>query len=422
MIRNAALILFIALCHWAAGQNRAALEATARGYITTLTSPEFHGRGYVSNGDGVAADWIAAQFKRIGLKPVKQDFFQPFQFTVNSFPDTVKLAVDGHWLKAGEDFIVDPASGSAEGEYAVVHLTLADLLTPERRAMTMGVLAGQVAYLHPPATTDPDTLRLHAALERELAVYVPVLRQARGKLTWSVAQEALPNPIMEVAAPLLHDSIGTVRLNVRNQLQVRRPARNVLGMIPGKGRKWIMVTAHYDHLGRMGPDVLFPGANDNASGVAMLLTLAEWFKQHKPKHNILFAAFAGEEAGLLGSQWCAVDRPIPWADVRMLVNLDILGTGDDGITVVNATAQQAAYDKLVALNTAKGHLPQVKLRGPACNSDHCPFVERGIPGIFIYTMGGVAHYHDVQDKAETLPLTKFPELHALLREFIAGWK
>jgi aminopeptidase YwaD len=49
-------------------------------------------------------------------------------------------------------------------------------------------------------------------------------------------------------------------------------------------------------------------------------------------------------------------------------------------------------------------------------------VERGIPGIFIYTMGGVAHYHDVHDKAETLPLTRYPELHALLREFIAAWK
>jgi aminopeptidase YwaD len=403
-------------------QDRAELETTARGYITTLTSPEFHGRGYVSNGDGLAADWIAAQFARIGLKPVKKDFFQPFQFTVNSFPEKVELTIDGQELRAGEDFIVDPASGSASGEYALVHLSLADLLTPERRAMTMGVLAGQAAYLHPPTTTDADTLRLHAELERELAVYVPVVRQARGKLTWSVAQDALPHPIIEVASPLLHDSVATVRLSVKNQLQVRRPARNVLGMIPGKSRKWIMITAHYDHLGRMGPDVLFPGANDNASGVAMLLTLAEWFKKHKPRHNILFAAFAGEEAGLLGSQWCAVDRPIPWADVRLLVNLDILGTGDDGITVVNATAQKAAYDKLVAINTAKSYLPEVKSRGPACNSDHCPFVERGIPGIFIYTMGGVAHYHDVHDKAETLPLTRYPELHALLREFIAAWK
>lgn len=422
MIRRVSFILLLGLCQVVPGQDRGVLEAAARGYVTTLTSPEFHGRGYVADGDGLAADWIAAQFKRIGLKPVKKDFFQPFQFTVNSFPDTVRLAVDGHWLQAGEDFIVDPASGPAQGELNVVHLTFADLVTPERRAMTMGVLAGQAAFLHPPITGDADSLRLHAALERELAVYVPVLRRARGKLTWSVAQEALPNPIVEVAAPFLHDSIRTVHLQVRNQLQVRRPARNVLGMLPGKGKKWIMVTAHYDHLGRMGPDVLFPGANDNASGVAMLLSLAEWFKEHKPKHNILFVAFAGEEAGLLGSKWCAVDRPIPWADVRMLVNLDMLGTGDEGITVVNATAQQAAYDRLVAINNAKGHLPQVKSRGPACNSDHCPFVERGIPGIFIYTMGGVAHYHDVHDQAGTLPLTKFPEVHALLREFIAGWK
>lgn len=416
----ALLCLLPGVC--AEAQDRAVLEATARSYVAALSAPEFHGRGYVSNGDGLAADWIAAQFARIGLRPVKNDFFQPFQFSVNSFPDSVGLAIDGTALRPGEEFLVDPASGSAAGSFDVVHLTLDDLMTPERRAMTMGVLAGRAAFLHRTATTDADTLKLYAALERELAGHAPVLKAAPGKLTWSVAQEALPYPVLEVASPLLHDSVRTVRLNVHNRLQVRRPARNVLGMLPGRGKGWVMITAHYDHLGRMGANTLFPGANDNASGVAMLLTLAEWFKQHPIKHNILFVAFAGEEAGLLGSEWCAVDRPIPWADVRMQVNLDILGTGDEGITVVNATAQQAAFDKLVSINAAKGLLPQVKSRGPACNSDHCPFVKRGVPAIFIYTMGGIAAYHDVHDRAETLPLTKFPELHALLREYIASVK
>jgi Zn-dependent M28 family amino/carboxypeptidase len=202
----------------------------------------------------------------------------------------------------------------------------------------------------------------------------------------------------------------------------RNPARNVLGMVKGKGKGWVVVSAHYDHLGMMGPDALFPGANDNASGVAMLLSLADWFAQHPPKQNILFAAFAGEEAGLVGSEWCAVDRPIDWSAVKLMVNLDILGTGDDGITVVNSTAQQAHFDRLVALNTEKGYLKEVKPRGPACNSDHCPFVKRNVPAVFIYTLGGVAHYHDVRDKAETLPLTEFADLHALLREFIATTK
>jgi Zn-dependent M28 family amino/carboxypeptidase len=152
--------------------------------------------------------------------------------------------------------------------------------------------------------------------------------------------------------------------------------------------------------------------------------LAQHFgkKENKPKHNLLFIAFAGEEAGLVGSEWCAVDRPIDLSQVRLMVNLDIMGTGDDGIMVVNATAQQQAFDQLVAVNGSKGYLKEVKARGPACNSDHCPFVQRGVPAIFIYTLGGVAYYHDVLDKAATLPLTEFADIHALLRDYIRALK
>ena len=133
---------------------------------------------------------------------------------------------------------------------------------------------------------------------------------------------------------------------------------------------------------------------------------------------MLFVAFAGEEAGLVGSEWFAVDRPLELSKIKLMLNLDILGTGDDGITVVNATAQSKLFDQLVALNGKRQLLPQVKARGPACNSDHCPFVKRNVPALFIYTMGGVAAYHDVLDREETLPLTEFPDLYALLKEYL----
>ncbi|MEZ4808376.1 MAG: M28 family peptidase [Flavobacteriales bacterium] len=403
-------------------QDPAVVAANARKYVDALTAPDMHGRGYVSGGDRIAADWIAAQFARIGLRPVKADHFQPFQFNVNSFPDSIHVEVDGALLDPGVDFLVDPSSGTATGDYRLVHLYMEDLATPERRAMTMGVLAGQAACLHFSRTTDADTLAMQARLKKELMHYGPVVVPVDGKLTWGVAQEAMPFPLIEVASPLLTDSARTMRLDVKNRMLLRHEARNVLGMVKGRSKSWLIVSAHYDHLGEMGPDALFPGANDNASGVAMLLSLAEWFNAHPIKHNILFAAFAGEEAGLLGSEWCAVDRPIDLAAVRLMVNLDILGTGDEGITVVNATAVQDHFDRMVKLNNAGGYLPQVKSRGPACNSDHCPFVKRKVPAIFIYTLGGIAAYHDVHDRGDTLPLTKFPAVYALLKELISGTK
>lgn len=416
------LPLFFAPFLLTKAQDADAVRSNARKYIKSLAAPAMHGRGYVKEGDRLAADWIAQQYARIGLVPVKNDFFQPFQFNVNSFPDSVKVSIDGRRLAPGVDFLVDPASGSAVGRFNLVHLEPADLLDPARRAMAMGVLAGQAACLHFPASTDKDTLAKYADIERELMHFCPVIRPARGKLTWGVSQEARPFPLVEVAGDLLTDSSASIELKIESKLITRHEARNVLGMVKGRSSKWIVIGAHYDHLGRLGPDVLFPGANDNASGVAMLLSLAEWFAGHRPKHNILFVAFAGEEAGLVGSEWFVMDRPIDLAKIDLMMNLDILGTGDEGITVVNATAQKELFDRLVDINEARQYLPQVRSRGPACNSDHCPFVKRNVPGLFIYTMGGITAYHDVADREETLPLTEFADLHALLKDFLTGLK
>lgn len=421
MSRRTLALAGIAFCAQLVAQDPITIRA--RAWLDTLTSPAFHGRGYVNNGDRIASEWIAKQFGQFGLQPLKPDFFQPFQFNVNSFPDSAVVQIDGRRLMPGIDFLVDPASGKASGSYTIVHVSAEDLATPERRRMTMGVLSGKAACVHWRSTKNADTLRLYSNWEKDLMHYGPVLKQTT-KLTWSVASDAEPFPLIEVVGDALTDSSATVDLRVRNKLLSRHQSRNVLGMVKGKGKKWIIIGAHYDHLGRMGPDALFPGANDNASGTAMLLSLAQHFAdpKNKPRHNLLFVAFAGEEAGMVGSEWFVADRPVEWKNVRMMVNLDILGTGDDGIMVVNATAQKKAFDQLVALNGAKGYLKEVKARGPACNSDHCPFVLRGVPAIFIYTLGGVAYYHDVLDRAETLPLTEFADLHALLRDFIVSWK
>lgn len=403
-------------------QDDAQVLARGRGHVDSLTSPGFHGRGYVNNGQAIAAEYIARAFKGMGLQPVKTDYYQPFKFNVNSFPDSIGVQVDGQLLKPGIDYLVHPASGSAEGSFQLVHLTAADLFSAERKAMSLGVVAGKAAVLHWPVTKDPDSLARFAQLEEELMHYVPVVKVVRGKLTWSVAQDARPYPLVEVLDGMVSDSSSVLDLHVRNRMLARDQARNVMGMVKGKGKGWIIIGAHYDHLGRMGPDALFPGANDNASGVAMMLELAAWFSTHKPKHNLLFVAFAGEEAGLVGSEWFAVDRPIDLSKVKLMLNLDILGTGDDGVMAVNATAQQAHYDRLVAVNKKGGYVKEIRARGPACNSDHCPLVKRGVPALFLYTLGGAAHYHDVHDTSASLTMKEFASIHALLRAFIAQVK
>jgi Zn-dependent M28 family amino/carboxypeptidase len=124
----------------------------------------------------------------------------------------------------------------------------------------------------------------------------------------------------------------------------------------------------------------------------------------------------------VGSEWFAVDRPIDLSKVKLMLNLDILGTGDDGIMAVNATVAQEHYARLVDVNFKGRFVNEVRARGPACNSDHCPLVKRGVPALFLYTLGGAAHYHDVNDTGASLTLKAFAPIHALLRTFIAKVK
>ena len=97
--------------------------------------------------------------------------------------------------------------------------------------------------------------------------------------------------------------------------------------------------------------------------------------------------------------------------------MDLLGTGDDGLMVVNATEFEAQFNTLANINSEKKLLPKIDKRGKARNSDHYWFTEKGVPAFFIYTLGGIAAYHDVFDKAETLPLTKYKEVFQLITEF-----
>ena len=129
-------------------------------------------------------------------------------------------------------------------------------------------------------------------------------------------------------------------------------------------------------------------------------------------------AFGAEEVGILGSKFY-IDNPLfPLEDIKFVLNLDILGTGDEGITVVNGVQHKKLFKKLTSINSKQQYLTKVKIRGRAANSDHYWFSQLGIPAFFIYTMGGIKAYHDVYDKSQTLPLSEFDDLYHLLIEFI----
>ena len=130
-------------------------------------------------------------------------------------------------------------------------------------------------------------------------------------------------------------------------------------------------------------------------------------------------AFSGEEVGLLGSQHYVRNPLFKLDKIKMLINLDMVGTGSDGIKIVNGSIYKKEFNKIRKINAKNKYLKAVNSRGESCNSDHCPFYKMGVPSFFIYTLGDeYKEYHNINDKAENLPLTKYPELFKLMRDYI----
>ena len=158
---------------------------------------------------------------------------------------------------------------------------------------------------------------------------------------------------------------------------------NVIGVLPGSdpvlAADRILVTAHHDHLGDR-----HLGANDNASGVAALLGIAETLAADPPARTIVFIAFGGEEAGLLGSTRFAAHPPAPLADVVQQINLDMVGTARGRVAAMGTFRGLAATTALRALIEAVPRL-RVGLGGVARGSDHEPLCARGIPYVFFWT-------------------------------------
>ncbi len=351
-----------------------------RSVVDTLTSDYFWGRGYTRDGMSKAATYIQNQFSAIGLQPMNRDnYLQPFSYPVNTFPGDMKVEVNGKELVPGKDFIVGEES---PGSKAKGKLTQADSVT---------------------------------FIDRSNAVIL----QLENKLTWSVSTSAADYTLIKVLRSAVSGEPSTYKVKIDNKFIEKFEASNVAAMVKGTMQpdSMIIFTAHYDHLGGMGKDTYFPGANDNASGVALLLSLAKYFAAHPQPYSIGFICFAGEEAGILGSKYFTEHPLVNLKKIRFLINTDLAGTGVDGITVVNATEFPKEFALMQEINKKGNYLSAINARGKAANSDHYFFTEKGVPSFFFYTLGGIAAYHDINDVAATLPLDEQEDLQKLLIEF-----
>ncbi len=429
--------------------------------VTALTTPEMEGRRSGTAGGDLAArriaDWLAAA----GLRPGgdQGSYLQTFVLETSSRPGPASrldlLGPTPRRLESGRDWLAHGGSQAGEvsgdivfvgygaeipdakyDDYAGVdvrgkialaldgapaHLAgarvsrLDKLIAAKRRGAAALLLAG--GELPPPEKTSVAVSLLSAALTREAAD--AVLAPA-GRTTAEVTNAL---SVARGPAPFTTGTRGHLRVE-KVVDEVR--AANVIGVLPGTepalASEAVVIGAHYDHLGRV-DSVVYPGADDNASGTAVVLGLARAFAAvGGSSRTLVFALFGAEEVGLIGSRHY-VNRPIvPLERTVAMVNFDMVsrlqgralnvGGGDSG-------------SRLRALVSDAGQLEGVTLDvhgSPYGPSDHARFYAAGVPVLFFYT-GGHSDYHtpsDTADKIDAAGMARVAAVSARVVERLAS--
>jgi Zn-dependent M28 family amino/carboxypeptidase len=199
------------------------------------------------------------------------------------------------------------------------------------------------------------------------------------------------------------------------------PGINVIGAIPGNGNinEMVIFSAHYDHLGKIKSkkDSVYNGANDNASGVSLMLQLAAYYIKTKPERTILFIAFSGEELGLKGSQ--AFVKDIKKKLVQAVINFDMVGRSTENKVYLSGweygTVMDELNQQLYLFDEKKYGSSYFQQDAPIVDffrrSDNYPFAELGIPAHTVSTTAdNDRYYHRPSDETSTIDFTLMNEL------------
>ena len=444
-----------------------AFHVDVRQTIEFLASDALEGRMIGTSGIDQAADRIADNFAKLGLQPLPKldGYYQPFTMITRVDPDAAEthLTLADKSLKLGDDFVPIRASAqkSASGEivfvgYGIVDKThqlddyagidvkgkIALILRFEphdaqghskfagddwsanatiaqkvRTAAEHGAVG--VLLVNPPAYHTDEGL-MSFTRHDTFSATIPVVQISVGAADELLkhaggadlkSRQAALDESAKSASTSLPGSTATIAVKFFDTV---KQVRNVAALLPGNrdhANEYVVIGAHYDHLGHGGPGSLAPwshgihhGADDNASGTAaMLAALADRFAHAGPQQrSLIFIAFTGEEEGLIGSQHFVSNCPVPIAKIASMLNLDMVGRVSGESLLIGGEGTTAAFPKLVA--EADRGLP-LKLsefgKGGIGPSDHTSFALKRIPVLFFFS-GLHLDYHRPTDTADKI--------------------
>ena len=391
--------------------------------VKELSSAKYQGRGYAEDGANKAGKWIAKEFAKAGADEV---ICQPFKLDINTFPGKMEFSVDGKKQVPGVDFTIREFNPSVKGEYKLYHVDtlnynadkmFADLASPEYEGAFV-VCDFMFTYKHM-----ADFKKLQSKKECSNAGMVYTW-EAPLKFYKAYGETVKEKPVIWVK-PDFPTEAKTIKVDMENEFLKDYECFNVIAKVEGKRHDSCYVfTAHYDHLGKLGKKTYYPGAHDNASGTAAIITFAAHYAQHTPEYDMYFIAFSGEDANLRGSVWYAEHPIVPLKQIKYLFNLDMIADNNPEQYCEVSNEGMAGYALFEKINAEKGYFKALDRSDLADNSDHYPFAERNVPCIFFMNEYGDAfkYYHTVYDTWKNAIFTNYEPTFNLIKDFISTGK
>ena len=387
--------------------------------VKELSSAKYQGRGYAEDGANKAGKWIAKEFAKIGADEV---VCQPFKLDINTFPGKMKVSIDGKKQIPGVDFTVREFNPSIKGEFKLYYIDMlnynpekmfADLATPQYEGAFV-VCDFMFTYKH-----RADFKKLQSKKECSNAGMVYTW-EAPLKFYKAYGETVKEKPVIWVTPDFPKDA-KSIKVDMENEFLKDYECFNVIAKVEGKRHDSCYVfTAHYDHLGKLGKKTFYPGAHDNASGTAAIITFAAHYAQHQPEYDMYFIAFSGEDANLRGSEWYAEHPVVPLKQIKYLFNLDMIGDNNPVQYCEVSNEGMPGFALFEKINAEKGYFKALGRSELAENSDHYPFAKRNVPCIFFMNEHGDAfkYYHTVHDTWENAIFTNYEPTFKLIKDFI----
>lgn len=416
-------------------------------HLSFLAADEMRGRNAGSPEIEIAANYLKANFKMQELKtvPGAENYFQRVD-QLRTFPATfAKATIAEKEFNLKESLLVlDGDSTSWSGDFIYVGYGAdEDLKKYDLKGKMVLALAGAKDSDALGKAMNASSAKLKSVRDAGAAGLVeilalpqapwPTLVNYSSNVSWTIKRpgEIIPHVWLKVADlanwSLQENQVLKGSLSMSGKKRVLVPGKNVVGLIEGTDSKlkdqYIVVTAHYDHIGvgksKDGQDSIFNGARDNAIGATALIQIAKYLKSYPPKRSVILIALTSEEKGLLGSKWYTENPLIPLNKTVLSINCDGVGYNDKSI-ITSISWGRTSSDPIVSkaakaygLNVGGDPDPR---EGFFERSDQVSFASKGV--VAIKLQPGLArmddeirkYYHRQADEVSSLDfeyLTKF---------------